>query len=270
MFRSCLLEHVLPSVRFLELSQLTWVPIFTIFRSAPRLRHIHIGADYGLLSSYVLQESSTSCLHSTIASLSVGPFNCDRDFQIDTTLGSFVKLNGKTIRSLHFESYSDAFSLSFLSSCPTFTEHLLHFSAGIDLFDVATIHQFPDLLPLTMCPRLETLSFAIFFPYDSSVWFNWMAKCLRSATLSPPSSPLPLKKIYSTISYRSGVPSHKKTIDSTINLDDFAMNSQFDCSMEFSVPVSNGNEILQSVFADLRGLFPSCDQAGRLKLWVEM
>ncbi|KAH8834658.1 hypothetical protein DL96DRAFT_1551400 [Flagelloscypha sp. PMI_526] len=53
-----------------------------------------------------------------------------------------------------------------------------------------------------MFPRLETFPFKIFFPYDSSesVWFNWMANCLQSATFLLPLSSLPFEKIYSTIS----------------------------------------------------------------------
>ncbi|KAH8834656.1 hypothetical protein DL96DRAFT_1581223, partial [Flagelloscypha sp. PMI_526] len=264
MFRSCIYQHLLPSVRFLKLSQVDGVPLFTILRNAPLLRHMHLGSDYGLVSSPLSEENSPLCAQGKITSLSVGPFNNQTDFHTDNTLAKFIEVNARNIHSLHLGSYDNATTLRFLSSCPTFTQHLLHLSIGTDLFNVATTHRLPDMLPLSMLPRLETLSLSIFFPYHSFLWFNWKAKCLQANTFTRKPSSLPLKKIYSSITYRSGTLGHIKLNDFTYNLDDLAQNPQLNCSMEFSVPISNGNEILQSIFADLRALFPSWDNAGRL------
>ncbi|KAH8834655.1 hypothetical protein DL96DRAFT_1581219 [Flagelloscypha sp. PMI_526] len=269
-FLNCLYKHVMPSLKILELPQMAWVPLPTILQNTPPLRHIHPGTEHDSIFQPDLLESGELFQQGDVVSLSVDRFH-ELDFGIGAPLVKFIECNGRNIRTLHLGSYYDTYSyvhsFDFLSSCPIMTGNLVHLSFGEDLFHVA--ENVDVVFSLTMFPRLETFSCPILFPHRSSQWFRWLSDCLLSAIVST-SSPLPLKKIYSLVSYSPALQEESDINDVQNNLDEVAEYLDLDCSLEFSVPISEGNETLQSIFRSLREQLPTWDQDGRLKLWIEM
>ncbi|KAH8834132.1 hypothetical protein DL96DRAFT_1676351 [Flagelloscypha sp. PMI_526] len=209
----CLYEHIMPSLKILELPGVACVPVFQILRKNPLLRHIHLGSEDG-------------------------PFE-EHDFRPDTELSKFIKYNEGNIATFHLDGdYSFSSSLEFLSPFPEFTSHVLHISIGHGMFERAK-------------------------------WFNWIAKSLHPALISLETSALPLKKLHLTVTPGDALQRPTENQVMTNELNNLAHNSRLSCSLEFSVSVSKGYDKFQSVFENLREFFPSWDQMGRLKLWVE-
>ncbi|KAH8801335.1 hypothetical protein DL96DRAFT_1635930 [Flagelloscypha sp. PMI_526] len=271
MFCNCLYDYVMPFLKTLELPQIANVPLRTICQKTPVLQYITLGSKHDSIFFYSFWESNDSYPQGKIVSLSIDPFH-ESDFGMEGRLVKFMDRNGKNIRSLHLGSYyhDHTFprSFGFLSSCPTMIENLLHLSIGKDLFYFATAKE-PCVLSLAMFPRLESFSCPVLCPHHFSRWLDWISECFLPSPLSV-SPPLPLKKIYSSVISFTPLHGQDNTDNLENKLDDWANNSHLNCSLEFSVPMSEGNEKLQSVFADIRALLPSWDQKGRLKLWVEM
>ncbi|KAH8834136.1 hypothetical protein DL96DRAFT_1810474 [Flagelloscypha sp. PMI_526] len=262
----CLYEHILPSLRNLELPGVANVPVFQILRKTPLLRHIHLGSDDGKISPYVVGEIRDVFFHQEVVSLSIGPFE-EQDFRPDTELSKFIKYSEGNITTFHLSGTYRPPSLEFLSPFPEFTSHVLRFSIGQEMFHRAILSTSPDPLNLTVFQRLETFSCPITFPYRSSKGFNWIAKSLHSAIVSHQTLTLPLKKLYFPVTPEAASAIEDQNV--TNGLDDLAHNAHLSCSIEFSVPISVGREKVQSVFEGLREFFPSWDQMGKLKLWVQ-
>ncbi|KAH8801333.1 hypothetical protein DL96DRAFT_1564077 [Flagelloscypha sp. PMI_526] len=206
-FCNCLYQHVMPSIKILQLPQMASVPLPTILWYTPLLFHIHLGTDHGSVFSFDFWESGQTFLQGEVESLSIDPFR-GTDFGIDGPLATFIESNGGNVSKLHLGSccFNSPFpsSFEFLSSCPIMAEHLVHFSMGDDLFDFIDLQGESDMS------------------------------------------------------------------DFKNNLDEVAEYVYLDCSLDFSVPISEGNETLQSVFSSLQEQLPTWDQDGRLKLWIEM
>ncbi|KAH8834654.1 hypothetical protein DL96DRAFT_1704246 [Flagelloscypha sp. PMI_526] len=267
-FRNCLSDYVMPYLKSLELPEFLLVHISEFLRNTPLLRHLHLDSGHHRTSPSLAGEDSEFIFPRGLMSFSVGMFE-ELDFQTDHPLKRVIECSEGTITSFHLGTHwLDLYplSLDFLSPFPGFTSHILRFSIGDDVFYEERAH---DLLNLTMFPRLETFSCPMCFQDRSPQWFNWVAKSLHRAILVQSSSILPLKRIQFTSAPKKPMerPAVLNTLENELN--GLAHNPALACSLEFSVPISEGQEKVQSIFADLREFFPSWDQMGRLKLCVE-
>ncbi|KAH8834133.1 hypothetical protein DL96DRAFT_1579522 [Flagelloscypha sp. PMI_526] len=263
--RYCLYENIMPSLRILELPRVASVPVFQILRRSPLLRHIHLGSEAGIISPYLDGEGGDPFFHRGVVSLSIGPFG-ERDFRPDTELSRLIKYHERNITTFQLGLLSDGHfppSLEFLLSVSR-----VHFPCH-SFFHRATLSTGLDPLNVTIFRRLETFSCPMFFPYRASKWFNWIAMSLHPLVISHHTSAIPLKKLHFTVIPEDIVQRPIKGHSVVNELDYLAHNPYFSFSLEFSVTLSKGHEKVQSVFEGLREFFPSWDQMGRLKLWVE-
>ncbi|KAH8824424.1 hypothetical protein DL96DRAFT_208073 [Flagelloscypha sp. PMI_526] len=241
LFYECLLQHVMPSLRSLELCEVANLPIFPIIRGGPRLRHLDIGASSIGLSPLSAEDENFSFLSGELTSLSIGSFS-ESDFHPKTSLARFLGCSNGLITSLRL--WNDfrqikSVSLQFLLPFSTLTSHLRYLTLG-----------------------LEMLSCSIVFAGYAARWFNWVTNCLKSTLVASPVAPIALKRLRFSV-----MPSGEGTVRNTLDL--LGDNAAFGVSLEFTVSAAVEMEMTQRIFHYLRSSFPTWDEAERLNLWVE-
>ena len=127
----------MPFLTVLELRNVPLLPLFTILRNSPLLKHLLIGPVDDMDFPDLVGETYEPFVPGGLSSLSIDPFS-ESEFDEKSILGRFLECTSGRITSFHLGSYTEYFfppSLRMLSAFQDFTGHIKHLSLGKELFN---------------------------------------------------------------------------------------------------------------------------------------
>ncbi|KAH8796848.1 hypothetical protein DL96DRAFT_1643351 [Flagelloscypha sp. PMI_526] len=272
--KDCLLQHVIPGVKSLQLHEIGDAPLPLILCSCPRLRHLHIGAQYVGCSENILDELQSGP-YPNIVSLTLEPFN-SYDLDEKSSLTHFIKSAGDQISSLTLVAPWLGWispDLAFLEPFISIWANLRHLIFGIKLYNTIA-NELPTqfvprhLLPLSNFSQLETVTIPMHIHTSSQAtskywdcWFNWLNAVVTFAPI-----PTSLKALRFYI-----LPQLNRLQDfgpSPSSLDQ--VQDRFNFHLDFIVPFSVESGKIEMVFGFARSTFPSWNDVGKLNCRVEV
>ncbi|KAH8796832.1 hypothetical protein DL96DRAFT_1825633 [Flagelloscypha sp. PMI_526] len=276
--RDCLCHHVIPSVTSLQLKEIR-VPLFSLLNRCPHLRHLHIGSQYvQSTDDFNIDVVEVNSLPNTL-DLVIQPF-FEYDLAKTTSLAHFMQGSGRSIETLTVVPASSSTrcpGVPFLRPFIEMQRHLKHLRLGFKVYEfISESLSFPlqlthgftehDLLPLASFVQLNTLTITIpdlSHKPTTDIFFSWLSAVISLAGNSLPET---LTAVRFPLLPRL---SRGVTFNATPHaLDSLQQRCPF--NLDFVLTSSKGNEGVEQAFNRVRATFPSWDNAGKLKLWVEV
>ncbi|KAH8796857.1 hypothetical protein DL96DRAFT_1643383 [Flagelloscypha sp. PMI_526] len=268
-FRECLCQHIMPSVTSLQLTELGELPLFSVLKSCPLLRHLQIGSEFVNSTEVYLDGNITPCSLPDIVGLTLKPLSLP-DLDMKRSLAHFIKSQGKRIASLRLVQPCSSDlrpGLDFLQPFPDLKGNLQHLYFGdiSDEYNEAEefIKAFNYSSVADFC-ALQTITIPIHIPWSKEEWddwFHWISDYISSS--SPPFPPL--NTVRFSISLEGYYPDQ---FDGSPHLLD---NLKDSCPflLDFIVQNSVSSVTIDQTFTLVRATFPTWDEAARLNFWVE-
>ncbi|KAH8796831.1 hypothetical protein DL96DRAFT_1643316 [Flagelloscypha sp. PMI_526] len=272
-FRDCLCHHVMPSVTSLQWQEVGEVPLFSILSICPHLRCLHVGSEYvQSTDSFDIEDVEVGSLPKTL-NLTIQPFS-EADLAATTSLAHFIKVSGRRIETLTIVPvfYAIPFAgVPFLRPFIEMQKHLRHLHLGLKVYEFITsklVQGFAseNLLPLASFVQLNSLTITIptlSHKPTSDRFFSWLSAVISFAGNSIPET---LTVIRFPLLPR---PLWRETFDATPHALNY-LQQRCHFTLDFILTSSEGNEDIKRVFNRVRATFPSWDNAGKLKSWVEV
>ncbi|KAH8834671.1 hypothetical protein DL96DRAFT_1581247 [Flagelloscypha sp. PMI_526] len=265
---SQILDHIIPSIRSLQLVEIVQLPLLRIMSNAQNLQHLYLTSEYELIGSEDDSEDGMVVTHAMKLDLAIGVF-ADVDFSPNYSLGRLLKASGNHISTLELRSSLDGSfpNLDFFDPYEDLRANVRHILLGVDLFETiigANIDEdkfLPhwnftslEVLTLTMTTRENYLAW--------NTWFEWISLCIKSG-LFIHTCLRTLQFVVTTDSVRDdiGIP------DAHVNFNAIAKISSF--RVEFVLSIWEGRMSEQLIRA-IRAYLVGWDELEKLTFRVDI
>ncbi|KAH8834468.1 hypothetical protein DL96DRAFT_1757185 [Flagelloscypha sp. PMI_526] len=263
-FRDILCQHLMPPVQSLRIVNIGGLPVY------------HFSSGYAEYppADYTTGDAERATLPD-ITSLTLDPFLTSDQREI-TSLSHFVKgAVGKLSSFTIFEPFRSyhSINLQFLQPFEEIRTYLHHLSLGFILYNFIVYGkrfspQFnsTELLPLASFSQLQTVSISIRIPstkQEWDYWFKWLTVSLEATDSTR--IPTTFKALRLTVIPHLASSGNFSATPHPLN----DLHNNFNFSIELTVPISLGNEMVEKTFTLLRSTLPSWDGHGKLKLWID-
>ncbi|KAH8796828.1 hypothetical protein DL96DRAFT_1721752 [Flagelloscypha sp. PMI_526] len=262
-FRETLVIHALPFIHSLKILESTSLPLQHIIRHCPHLRHIHLSAEYDVITSEMVEKQEDIKGLPVVSSMSFGEFG-EVDFDRGISLFQYLREASSTPTSLHFETWSGVpdfpLKLPFLDSFDRLKDNLLSLSFGSQFFETATLHcDTSTRLPLKTLPNLRTLAFSVSTMIPYKEWPRWATWLAAHFSPNPPS--------LQTLRFTE-IPLTEDFIEHLSDLDRVASGSNIYMDCVFDGSASRADELFEGAVNALRLALPLWNSTGKLEFWL--